>query len=109
MVMPKLKREIFMDKSLIAWTHRQLNESKRKSNYRKKIFSEVGKSLLPIVLIQDPFPNPDKNQSTFLLKVEEFVRICKSQPSINSIGNPITFDLEPENFSIIRSALHCNP
>jgi hypothetical protein len=30
MVLPKLNREIFMDKSLIAWTHGQLNESKRK-------------------------------------------------------------------------------
>jgi hypothetical protein len=45
MVLPKLNREIFMNKSLIAWTHGQLNESKRKSTYRKKIFSEVGKSL----------------------------------------------------------------
>lgn len=46
MVLPKLNREIFMEKRLIEWTHGQLNESKRKSNYRKKIFSEVGKSLI---------------------------------------------------------------
>ena len=28
MVLPKLNREIFIDKSLLEWTHVQLNESK---------------------------------------------------------------------------------
>ena len=100
MVLPKLNREIFMDKSLIAWTHGQLNESKRKLTYRKKIFSEVGKSL---------FLDRFQSKSLFRTRIKIRVPFCKSQPSINSIGNPITLVLEPENFSIIKSARVCNP
>ena len=59
MVSPKLNREIFMNKCLIEWTHVQLKESKGKLNYRKKIFSEIGKFLFPIVFNPSPFAGPE--------------------------------------------------
>lgn len=56
MVLPELNWEIFMDKCLIEWTyHEQEMESKKRSTYLKKIFSEVGKSLFPIVFYTGPF------------------------------------------------------
>jgi len=48
-----------MNKCLIEWTHVQLKESKGKSNYRKKIFSEIGKFLFPIVFNPSPFAGPE--------------------------------------------------
>ena len=74
MVLPKLKREIFIDKSLLEWTHVQLNESK-KPTYREKIFSEVGKSLFPIVF------NPSRFFGT-----EKKIKIPLNLKGRNSLG-----------------------
>jgi len=98
-----------MDKSVIEWTHGKLNESKKNQPIGKKYLVKSESLYFRSFSILVSFPDPNKNHNTFLLKVEEFVRICKSQRSISSIGNPITLVLEPENFSMIKSARVCNP
>ena len=81
MVLPKLNREIFMDKSLIAWTHGQLNESKRKLTYRKKIFSEVGKSLfLDRFQSKSLFRTRIKIRVPFYLKWRNSLGFAKASP-----------------------------